>query len=507
MGHSNQTSGSCGVEFSGPTGGGAPQASAGAPSAVGDSGDRLTGHTVGSYEKGWHDPLLSLLTTGEGLTEEVVRQVSALKQEPADVLDRRLEAFDTFGKLHLPDWIDEQSLVGLDLDRICFYARPVEGQVDEWGALPRPLRATFERLGVQDAERRELAGLCAQYDSEVVYHRNRAELERLGVIFTDMDTAVRDHWDLVGTHLGSVVPAGDNKFSALNAAVWSGGSFVYIPAGVHVERPLQAYFRVNAEHLGQFEHTLLVVEEGGFVHYVDACSATTYDTASLHVGVVEVIAKEGARCRITSIQDWPKNVYNLAIKRAIAHRDSTVEWVDASIGARLTMSYPSVVLQGERAHGAVLSIGYAAGGQHQDSGAKMIHLAPNTTSTVTSKSISRRGGRAGYRGLVHIAPDASSARSFVQCDSLILDEQSRSDTYPHLDVEEATSRVGHEATISRIDEGRLFYLMSRGLDEEEATALLVAGFVEPVSRELPLSCAEEVNRLIALDMAAAGSVG
>ena len=472
-----------------------------------DSGDDRPRPAVGSYEKGWHDPVLYSVATGEGLTEEVIRRISAAKDERVDVLDRRLEALGLFEEMRLPEWVDEQMLAGLDLGRICFYARPEGEQVDEWRAVPRPLRATFERLGVPDSERRELAGLCAQYDSEVVYHRNRSELERLGVVFADMDTAVRDHWDLVGPYFGSVVPVGDNKFSALNAAVWSGGSFVYVPAGVHVERPLQAYYRVNAEHLGQFEHTLLVVEEGGFVHYVDACSATTYDTASLHVGVVEVVAKEGARCRITGIQDWPQNVYNLAIKRAIAHRDSTVEWVDANIGARLTMSYPSVVLQGEQAHGAVLSIGYAAGGQHQNTGARMIHLAPDTTSTVTSKSISRRGGRAGYRGLVQVAPNASSARSFVRCDSLILDEQSRSDTYPHLDVEEATSRVGHEATVSRIDEGRLFYLMSRGLGEEEATALMVTGFVEPISRELPLNCAEEVNRLIALDMTAAGAVG
>jgi len=458
------------------------------------------------YELGWRDPLEYTDEVGEGLSEAVIRRISAAKGEQPEILERRLEAFQVFETLHAPAWA-EPSLAGLDLDGIHYYARPTKRRVDDWDALPPAMRATFDRLGVSEAERLQLEGLCAQYDSEVVYERTRAELEPLGVVFCDMDTAVRDHWDLVGPHLGTVVPPGRGKFAALNAAVWSGGTFLHVPAGVHIERPLQAYFRVNAERLGQFEHTLIVVGEGGFVHYVDACSATTYESVSLHVGVVEVVAGEGARCRISGIQYWPKNVFNIATKQAVAHRNAHVEWIDANLGARSTLSHPGVDLRGEGAHGSVLSIGYAAAGQRQDTGARMMHLAPHTTSTVTSKSIARDGGRSDYRGVIHIAPHARGARSFVQCDSLLLDEASRADTYPRIEVEEATGRVGHEASVSRLDDARLFYLMSRGLPEQEATALIVAGHVEPLSRELPLDCAREVDRIIALDMEAAGAVG
>jgi Fe-S cluster assembly protein SufB len=433
--------------------------------------------------------------------------ISAAKGERADLLDRRLAALEAFGRLAHPPWMDDGALADLDVERIRCYGDPGGGRTDRWSEVPARLRATFERLGMQAAERRHLAGLCAQYDSEVVYRRTRSELEPLGVVFTDMDTAIRDHWDLVGPYLGSVVAPDDNKYAALNEALRSGGTFVYVPPGVRVERPLQAYFRVNAERLGQFEHSLVVVGEGGYVHYVDACSATTYETAALHVGVVEVVAAARSRCRITGIQNWPKNVYNLATKRAVAASGATVEWIDANIGARTTLNYPCVRLVGPGAHGSVLSIGYASQGQRQDTGAKMIHEAPRTTSIVVSKSISNRGGRAGYRGVVRVGREAREASSFVRCDSLILDDRSRSDTHPHLEMEADGARIGHEATVSRLDEDRLFYLMSRGVDEDQAMALLVAGFVEPINRELPMECAGEVNRLIALDMAAAGAVG
>jgi Fe-S cluster assembly protein SufB len=458
------------------------------------------------YELGWRDCLDYADGTGTGLSEATIRRISAAKGERAEVLQRRLQALEAFEELPTPAWVGP-SLVGLDLSEIHYYARPIEHRVDDWAALPPVMRATFDRLGVPEAERFQLEGLCAQYDSEVVYERTRAELDPLGVVFCDMDTAVREHWDLIEPYLGSVVPPGSGKFAALNAAVWSGGTFLYVPAGVHVERPLQTYFRVNAERLGQFEHTLIVVEDGGFAHYVDACSATTYESASLHVGVVEVIAAENSRCRVSGVQYWPKNVFNIATKQAVARRGARVEWIDANLGARATLTHPGVILEGEGAHGSVLSIGYAASGQHQDSGARMMHLAPRTTSTVTSKSIARDGGRSDYRGVIHMAPEAEASRSFVRCDSLILDDASRSDTYPSIEMEAGTSRVGHEASVSRLDDARLFYLMSRGLTEQEATALLVAGFVEPISRELPLDCAREVNRLIALDMEAAGAVG
>ena len=347
--------------------------------------------------------------------------------------------------------------------------------------------------------------MTAQYESEVVYHRNREDLEDLGVIFCDTDTAVREHPDLVREYFGTIIPPNDNKFAALNSAVWSGGSFIYVPPGVHIDQPLQAYFRINAENMGQFERTLIIVDEGAYVHYVEGCSAPVWTSDSLHSAVVEIVVKEGGRCRYTTIQNWSNNVYNLVTKRAAAYKNATMEWVDGNIGSKLTMKYPAVWLMEEGAHGEVLSIAFAGEGMHQDAGAKMVHAAPNTTSLITSKSISMDGGRAGYRGLVRVEPGAEHARSFVRCDALILDEDSRSDTYPYMEIEESDTQIGHEATISKIGDDQLFYLMSRGLTEEEATAMIVAGFIEPIVKELPMEYAVELNRLIELQME--GSVG
>ncbi len=466
-----------------------------------------TSSSAGTYGLGWHDEIDYVYVADRGLNEQHVRDISMRKGEPAGVLQRRLTALQTFQRMPMPSWGGSGELDHIDFDDLSYYMRATPASVRDWDEVPIAIKGTFQRLDIPQAEESVLGGISAQYDSEVVYHRNRAKLDRLGVIFTDMDTAVREHWDLVGRYLGTVVPFDDNKFAALNSAVWSGGSFLYVPAGVHVERPLQAYFRVNAEKLGQFERTLVVVEEEGFVHYIDSCSAAAWSSASLHAGVIEVVVKGGARCRVTGLQNWSKSVYNLVTKRAVAHENATMEWIDGNIGARLTMNYPSVMLIGPGAHGEVLSIGYAGRGQYQDTGAKMFHLASSTTSLVTSKAICRDGGRAGYRGVVHVERGARQSRSFVRCDSLILDPISRADTYPTVEVEESEARIGHEATVSRINEDQLFYMQTRGLTEDEATAMLIAGFIEPIVRQLPLACAGEINRLIALDMAASGAVG
>lgn len=460
-----------------------------------------------AYSLGWRDPIQYVFASKQGLDDKVIREISDVKHESPEILQRRLTAFRAFDELPIPTWGGNGELAEIDFGDIRYYVRPTNTQVRDWDALPLTIRSTFDRLAIPREERDLLGGVSAQYDSEVVYHRNRAELDRLGVIFTDMDTAVRDHWDLVRRYWGTVVPHDDNKFAALNAAVWSGGSFLYVPPGVHVPRPLQAYYRINAQRLGQFERTLVVVGEGSFVHYIDGCSAAAWAEPSLHAGVIEVVVERGARCRITGLQNWSKSVYNLVTKRAAAHEDATMEWIDGNIGARLTMNYPSVVLVGPNAHGEVISIGYAGRGQYQDTGAKMIHLAPSTTSLVTSKGICRDGGRAGYRGIVHVAEGARQSRSFVRCDSLILDPVSRADTHPTIEVEENEARIGHEATVSRVNEDQLFYLMSRGLDENEATSMMVSGFIEPIARQLPLACAAQINQLISLDMAAAGAVG
>jgi len=462
---------------------------------------------VETYRLGWQDQIEYGYAAKGGLDERFVRDLSSLKGESVEVCNRRLAALRAFGRMPIPLWGGGGALADIDFGDLRYYVRPPRVRAGNWDEVPIVIRGTFERLEIPQAEEALLGGVSAQYDSEVVYHHNRDELDRLGVIFTDMDTAVRQHWDLVEQYLGTVVPLDDNKFAALNSAVWSGGSFLYVPAGVHVERPLQAYFRINADRLGQFERTLVVVEEGAFVHYIDGCSAAVLSAASLHAGVIEVVVKQGARCRVTGLQNWSKSVTNLVTKRAIAYEDATMEWIDGNIGACLTMNYPSVLLVGPGAHGEVLSIGYAGRGQHQDTGAKMFHLAPFTTSLVTSKSICRDGGRAGYRGVVHVEDGAQQSRSFVRCDSLILDSISRTDTHPTIEDRESDAYIGHEATVSRVSEEQLFYMMSRGLDENEATSMLIAGFIEPVMRELPIACAVEINRLITLDMAAAGAVG
>ena len=371
--------------------------------------------------------------------------------------------------------------------------------------VPDSIKETYEKLGIPEAERKYLAGVTAQYESEVVYHRNREDLAAMGVLFTDMDTAVREYPEIVQEYFGTVIPPNDNKFAALNSAVWSGGSFIYVPPGVHLDQPLQAYFRINAENMGQFERTLIIIDEGAYCHYVEGCSAPVYSSDSLHSAVVEIIVKEGGRCRYTTIQNWSNNVYNLVTKRAVAYRNATMEWIDGNLGSKLTAKYPAVWLMEEGAHGEVLSIAFAGDGQHQDAGAKMVHVAPNTTSLITSKSISKGGGRAGYRGLVRVEPGATGSRSFVRCDALILDEDSRSDTYPYMEIEESDIDIGHEATVSKIGEDQLFYLMTRGLTEEQATAMIVAGFIEPIVKELPMEYAVEMNRLIELSME--GAVG
>ncbi|MDJ0663298.1 MAG: Fe-S cluster assembly protein SufB [Acidimicrobiia bacterium] len=460
---------------------------------------------LGGYQLGWADEEDYVFKPEKGLNEDIIRQMSAMKHEPEWMLDFRLKSYKRFVRKPMPNWGGVEMLDTIDFDDIYYYIKPTEGQAKDWEMVPDAIKETYEKLGIPEAERKYLAGVTAQYESEVVYHRNREDLEQLGVIFCDMDTAVREYPDLVKEYFGTIIPPNDNKFAALNSAVWSGGSFVYVPPGVHVEEPLQAYFRINAENMGQFERTLIIVDEGAFCHYVEGCSAPTYSSDSLHSAVVEVIVKEGGRCRYTTIQNWSNNVFNLVTKRAAAYKNATMEWVDGNLGSNLTMKYPAVWLMEEGAHGEVLSIAFANSGQHLDAGAKMVHAAPNTSSLITSKSISKGGGRSAYRGLVRVENEADNAKSFVRCDALILDEDSRSDTYPYMEIEESDVDLGHEATVSKVGEEQLFYLMSRGLSEEEATAMIVAGFIEPIVRELPMEYAVELNRLIELQME--GSVG
>ncbi|MPZ51318.1 MAG: Fe-S cluster assembly protein SufB [Acidimicrobiia bacterium] len=462
---------------------------------------------LGSYQLGWRDEVDYFSTPKKGLSEEVIREISAMKKEPEWMLDFRLKAYKRFLRRPIPDWGGGGLLDTIDFDDIYYYIKPTEGQAKDWDMVPESIKQTYEKLGIPEAERKYLAGVTAQYESEVVYHRNREDLEELGVLFMDTDTAVREHPELVQEHFGTIIPPNDNKFAALNSAVWSGGSFIYVPPGVHVDQPLQAYFRINSENMGQFERTLIIVDEGAYVHYVEGCSAPVYTTDSLHAAVVEIVVKEGARCRYTTIQNWSNNVFNLVTKRAAAYRNATMEWVDGNLGSRLTMKYPAVWLMEPGAHGEVLSIAFANEGQHQDAGAKMVHVAPDTTSTIVSKSISKGGGRAGYRGLVQVQEGAENAKSFVRCDALILDEDSRSDTYPYMEVEENNAEMGHEATVSKVGEEQLFYLMSRGLTEDEATSMIVAGFIEPIVKELPMEYAVEMNRLIELNMTEMGAIG
>jgi Fe-S cluster assembly protein SufB len=460
---------------------------------------------LGSYQLGWSDEEDYVFKPEKGLNEELIRTMSEMKGEPEWMLDFRLKAYRRFLAKPTPTWGGGGILDTIDYDDIYYYIKPTDGTVDDWDMVPDSIKETYEKLGIPEAERKYLAGVTAQYDSEVVYHRNREDLEALGVLFCDMDTAVRDYPELVQEYFGTIIPSNDNKFAALNSAVWSGGSFIYVPPGVHVEEPLQAYFRINAESMGQFERTLIIVDEGAFCHYVEGCSAPVYTKDSLHAAVVEVVVKEGGRCRYTTIQNWSNNVLNLVTKRAAAYKNATMEWVDGNLGSGLTMKYPAVWLMEEGAHGEVLSIAFANTDQILDAGAKMVHVAPNTTSLITSKSISKGGGRAMYRGLVRVEEGAEESKAFVRCDALLLDEDSRSDTYPYMEVEESNIDIGHEATVSKVGEDQLFYLMSRGLTEEQATAMVVAGFIEPIVKELPMEYAVEMNRLIELQME--GSIG
>ncbi|ACM04549.1 Fe-S cluster assembly protein SufB [Thermomicrobium roseum] len=452
---------------------------------------------------GFRDPEQYVFKARKGLDREVVEQISWIKNEPEWMREFRLKALEYFLRRPMPTW--GADLSELNFDEIVYYIKPTERQGTSWEELPEHIRRTFDRLGIPEAERRFLAGVGAQYESEVVYHSLREELKRLGVIFCDMDTAVREYPDLVKQYFGTIVPPNDNKFAALNSAVWSGGSFVYVPEGVRVDVPLQAYFRINAENVGQFERTLIIVEPGAYVHYVEGCTAPIYSAASLHSAVVEIIVKEGARCRYTTIQNWSKNVYNLVTKRAAAYRDATMEWVDGNLGSKVTMKYPAVWLMEPGARGEVLSVAFAGDGQHQDAGGKMVHVAPYTSSQIISKSISKGTGRASYRGLVKVHRGAHHVRANVVCDALLLDEQSRTDTYPYMEIEEEQVSIGHEATVSKVAEEQLFYLQSRGLTEAEAMSMIVNGFIEPITKELPLEYAVELNRLIALEME--GSVG
>jgi Fe-S cluster assembly protein SufB len=455
------------------------------------------------YKYGFHDPENYAFKSQRGLTPEVVATISEYKGEPDWMRQFRLRALEHFRARPLPTWGGDLS--GIDFDSIYYYIRPTEQKAESWEDLPPDIKQTWDRLGIPEAEKKFLAGVGAQYESEVVYHKLQADLERQGVLFLDMDSGLREHEDIVKQYFGTVIPYNDNKFAALNSSVWSGGSFIYVPPGVRVEMPLQAYFRINAENMGQFERTLIIVDENAYVHYVEGCTAPIYSSDSLHSAVVEIIVKRGGRCRYTTIQNWSNNVYNLVTKRAVAYEGATMEWVDGNLGSKLTMKYPAIWLMGEGAHGEVLSIAFAGNGQHQDAGGKAVHVAPNTSSVITSKSISRGGGRAGYRGLLEVAKGAHGSKSKVVCDALILDEISRSDTYPYIRIDENDVDIGHEATVSKIGEEQLFYLMSRGLSEAEASGMIVSGFVEPITKELPLEYAVEMNRLIQLQME--GSVG
>ena len=441
--------------------------------------------------------------SGKGLSREIVEQISEMKSEPDWMRQLRLKALDVFWSKPTPYWGGE--LRDLNFDDIHYYMRAADRQGKTWDDVPADIKNTFDKLGIPEAERKFLAGVGAQYESEVVYHSLREDLAAKGVIFVDTDTAVREYPDLVKQYYASVIPIEDNKFSALNSAVWSGGSFVYIPAGVKVDIPLQAYFRINAESMGQFERTMIIVEEGAQVHYVEGCTAPMYTTESLHSAVVEIIVKKGGRCRYTTIQNWANNIYNLVTKRAVAGEDAVMEWVDGNLGSRLTMKYPAVYMVGKGARGEILSIAFAGKGQHQDAGGKVVHAAPYTSSRIISKSISKGGGRASYRGLLKINDGAKGSKSNVVCDALILDEHSRSDTYPYIEIEEDDVKVGHEASVSKIGEEQLFYLRSRGLSEAEASTMIVSGFIEPLVRELPMEYAVEMNKLIQLQME--GSVG
>jgi len=459
--------------------------------------------SIGDYKYGFSDPEQYVFKAKRGLTREVVAEISEIKNEPAWMREFRLKALDQFLARPMPNW--GADLSHIDFDNIFYYLRPTEKQGRDWNDVPEYIKNTFDRLGIPEAERKFLAGVSAQYESEVIYHSIREDLERQGVIFCDCDTGLREHPELFKEYFGTIIPPNDNKFAALNSAVWSGGSFVYVPAGVKVEIPLQAYFRINAQNMGQFERTLIIAEPGSYVHYVEGCTAPIYSTDSLHSAVVEIIVKEGARVRYSTIQNWSNNVFNLVTKRAQAFRNATMEWVDCNLGSQVTMKYPAVYLMEPGARGEVLSIAFAGKGQHQDAGAKMVHCAPNTSSAITSKSISKNGGRASYRGLLKVHKGCENVKSNVRCDALLMDEASRTDTYPYIEIEEDRVSIGHEATVSKVSEEQLFYLRSRGMSENDAIMMIVNGFIEPIVKELPMEYAVEMNRLIQLEME--GSVG
>jgi Fe-S cluster assembly protein SufB len=459
---------------------------------------------LGTYKFGWADSDVAGSTARRGINPEVVENISNLKSEPQWMLDMRLKGLKLFEKKPMPTWGSDLS--GIFFDNIKYFVRSTEKQATSWDELPADIKNTYDRLGIPEAEKQRLiAGVAAQYESEVVYHQIREDLEQQGVIFVDTDTGLREHEELFKEYFGSVIPVGDNKFAALNTAVWSGGSFIYVPKGVKVDIPLQAYFRINTENMGQFERTLIIADEGSSVHYVEGCTAPTYSSDSLHSAVVEIIVKKDAHVRYTTIQNWSNNVYNLVTKRTAVHEGGRMEWIDGNIGSKVTMKYPACYLLGERASGETLSVAFAGPGQHQDAGAKMVHAAPNTTSNIVSKSVARGGGRTSYRGLVQVQEGAHGSKSNVVCDALLVDTISRSDTYPYVDVREDDVSLGHEATVSKVGEDQLFYLMSRGLAADEAMAMVVRGFVEPIARELPMEYALELNRLIELQME--GSVG
>jgi len=458
---------------------------------------------VGDYKYGFSDPETYVFKSRKGLDEFVVRQISQLKGEPQWMLDFRLKALDHYLKRPMPTWGGD--LTGLDFDDIYFYVKPTEDSSTSWDDVPDTIKKTFDRLGIPEAERKFLAGVGAQYESEMVYHKIQAHLETQGVVFLSIEDGLRQYPELFREYFSTAIPIEDNKFAALNSAVWSGGSFIYVPKGVKVDLPLQAYFRLNVANIGQFERTLIIADEGAQLHYVEGCTAPTYTTNSFHSGVIEIIVKKDARVRYTTIQNWSTNVYNLVTQRALVYEGGTMEWVDANLGSKLTMKYPSCYLLGPGAHGEILSMAFAGPGQHQDAGGKMIHVAPHTSSKITSKSISKGGGRASYRGLLKVYKGAIDSRSNVVCDALLLDEKSRSDTYPYIEIDEEDVSIGHEASVSKVGEEQLFYLMSRGLTSEQATTMVVSGFIEPLVKELPMEYAIEMNRLIQIQME--GSIG
>jgi len=458
---------------------------------------------IGEYKFGFSDPETYVFKSKRGLSKEVVEQISDIKGEPQWMLEFRLKALDHYQKRPIPTWGGDLS--GLDLDNIFYYVKPSQQETKNWDEVPSTIKETFNRLGIPEAEQKFLAGVGAQYESEMVYHNIQEHLEKQGVIFLSIEDGLRKYPDLFRQYFGKVIPIEDNKFAALNSAVWSGGSFVYVPKGVKVDLPLQAYFRLNVANIGQFERSLIIADEGAQLHYVEGCTAPSYTTDSLHSGVIEIIVNKGARVRYTTIQNWSTNVYNLVTQRALVHENGTMEWVDSNLGSKLTMKYPSCYLLEPGAHGEILSMAFAGPGQNQDAGGKVIHFAPHTSSKITSKSISKGGGRTSFRGLVKVYKGAVDSRSNTVCDALILDPQSRSDTYPSIEIDEQDVSIGHEASVSKVGEEQLFYLMSRGLSEEESTTMVVSGFIEPLVKELPMEYAIEMNRLIQLQMA--GSVG